>query len=103
MKKGDHACYAGGALHGARWADAGGRAWAFTREETNLGDTWGDTRNGKMCMLGDAGGDAGELSSADRILTFLTSRPDAAFPLESTQVPESHPITYLQRGAGREV
>ena len=56
-----------------------------------------------MCMLGDAGGDAGELSSADRILTFLTSRPDAAFPLESTQVPESHPITYLQRGAGREV
>ena len=42
-------------------------------------------------------------SSADRILTFLTSRPDAAFPLESTQVPESHPITYLRRGAGREV
>ena len=56
-----------------------------------------------MCMRGDAGGDAGELSSADRLLTFLTSRPDAAFPLESTQVPESHPITYLRRGAGREV
>ena len=85
---------------GACWADAGGgRAWELTREETNLGDSWGDARNGDMCMRGDAG----ELSSADRLLTFLTSRPDAAFPLESTQVPESHPITYLRRGAGREV
>ena len=60
-------------------------------------------KKGEQCMRGDAKGDAGELSSADRLLTFLTSRPDAAFPLESTQVPESHPITYLRRGAGREV
>jgi hypothetical protein len=31
-------------------------------------------------MRGDAGGDAGELSSADRLLTCLKDRPDAAFP-----------------------
>ena len=46
---------------GACWADAGGgRAWELTREETNLGDSWRDARNGDMCMRGDAG----ELSSA---------------------------------------
>ena len=53
VKKGDHACYAGGALHGARWADAGGRAWAFTREETNLGDTWGDANEMVICACGE--------------------------------------------------
>ena len=46
-------------------------------------------------MQGEEGGDARELSSADRLLTCLKDRPDAAFPCESTQVPESHPITYL--------
>ena len=64
------------------------RPWRY------MGEAHGDTY-----MLGDAG----ELSSADRLLTCLKDRADAAFPLESTQVPESHPITYLRRGVGREV
>ena len=67
-----------------------------------LGDAWERHMEIHACWEKQRG-DAGELSSADRLLTCLTSRPDAAFPLESTQVPESHPITYLQRGAGREV
>jgi hypothetical protein len=60
-----------------------------------MGEAHGDT-----FMLGDAGGDAVELSSADRLFTSLKDRADAAFPFESTQVPESHPITYLRRGGG---
>ena len=79
----------------------GGHAWEPTREDTALGDTWGMHMERHACW--EMQGEAGELSSADRLLTCLTSRPDAAFPLESTQVPDSHPITYLQRGAGREV
>ena len=88
----------GGGMQGACWADAGGRAW----EDTALGDAWERHMEIHACWEKQRG-DAGELSSADRLLTCLKDRADAAFPLESTQVPESHPITYLQRGAGREV
>jgi hypothetical protein len=31
----------------------GGRAWAFTREETNLGDTWGDANDMVICTCGE--------------------------------------------------
>ena len=67
-----------GGMQGACWAVAGGssmgahegryRPWRL--REMHMG----------IRMRGDAGGDAGELSSADRLLTCLKDRPDAAFP-----------------------
>ena len=90
--------HAGGVLGRCRV----GHAWELTRKDTALGDAWERHMEIHACWEKQRG-DAGELSSADRLLTCLKDRADAAFPFESTQVPESHPITYLRRGAGREV
>ena len=95
VRKGRQGGHAGGVLGRC----SGGQAWELTREDTALGDTWERHLEIHACWEMQRG-DAGELSSADRLLTCLKDRADAAFPFESTQVPESHPITYLRRGGG---
>ena len=50
MKKGERAWI----CRGANWADAGGgRALELMREETNLGDTWGDANEMVICACGE--------------------------------------------------
>jgi len=57
----------------------GGSAWELTREDTALGDTWEMHIEIHACWE-KKGESAGELSSADRLLTSLKDRADAAFP-----------------------